>query len=116
MTERRELASDLCKGDQIETSKSGRAIRLGNEFRADKNPGALNTPHDLSKNVRVAIGAALNEYLADAFPLYFKTKNCHCYMSGPHFRDSKSRRPKSLQPPIHWLSVDKRRSLHLRRS
>jgi DNA-binding ferritin-like protein len=33
----------------------------------------------------------LNMLLADVFTLYFKTKNFHWHMSGPHFRD------------YHWL-------------
>ncbi len=30
---------------------------------------------------------ALNVVLADSFALYFKTKNFHWHVSGPHFRD-----------------------------
>lgn len=30
---------------------------------------------------------ALNRLLADCFALYFKTKNFHWHVSGPHFRD-----------------------------
>jgi starvation-inducible DNA-binding protein len=33
------------------------------------------------------ITATLNTLLADVFTLYFKTKNFHWHMSGPHFRD-----------------------------
>jgi starvation-inducible DNA-binding protein len=33
------------------------------------------------------VAAALNGILADSFALYFKTKNFHWHMSGPHFRD-----------------------------
>jgi hypothetical protein len=33
------------------------------------------------------ITATLNTLLADLFTLYFKTKNFHWHMSGPHFRD-----------------------------
>jgi len=33
------------------------------------------------------IALALNTLLADLFTLYFKTKNFHWHMSGPHFRD-----------------------------
>jgi starvation-inducible DNA-binding protein len=33
------------------------------------------------------IAATLNALLADVFTLYFKTKNFHWHMSGPHFRD-----------------------------
>ncbi len=31
--------------------------------------------------------AALNALLADSFALYFKTKNFHWHVTGPHFRD-----------------------------
>ena len=34
-----------------------------------------------------AVAQALNELLADSFALYLKTKNFHCHVSGPHFRD-----------------------------
>ena len=33
------------------------------------------------------IAATLNTLLADVFTLYFKTKNFHWHMTGPHFRD-----------------------------
>jgi starvation-inducible DNA-binding protein len=33
------------------------------------------------------IASTLNTLLADVFTLYFKTKNFHWHMSGPHFRD-----------------------------
>lgn len=33
------------------------------------------------------IVGALNNLLADSFALYFKTKNFHWHVSGPHFRD-----------------------------
>ena len=40
-------------------------------------------PHDATRD----IAAAMNAILADVFALYFKTKNFHWHMSGPHFRD-----------------------------
>ncbi|HEX3893294.1 MAG TPA: DNA starvation/stationary phase protection protein [Terracidiphilus sp.] len=33
------------------------------------------------------LSSVLNAILADVFSLYFKTKNFHWHMSGPHFRD-----------------------------
>ncbi len=33
------------------------------------------------------LSAALNALLADVYALYFKTKNFHWHVSGPHFRD-----------------------------
>ena len=46
----------------------------------------LATPSDLSNATR-DIAAVLNTLLADTFALYFKTKNFHWHVSGPHFRD-----------------------------
>lgn len=48
---------------------------------------ALNTPTDLKKNDTRTVADALNGILADSFALYFKTKNFHWHVSGPHFRD-----------------------------
>ena len=47
----------------------------------------LATPTDLGGNATKDITGALNALLADTFALYFKTKNFHWHMSGPHFRD-----------------------------
>ena len=49
--------------------------------------GRLKTPTDLGDNAVKDISAALNGLLADSFALYFKTKNFHWHVSGPHFRD-----------------------------
>lgn len=38
-------------------------------------------------NAKKALADALNAVLADSFALYFKTKNFHWHVSGPHFRD-----------------------------
>jgi hypothetical protein len=46
----------------------------------------LKTPTDLGNNV-ATVADALNGILADSFALYFKTKNFHWHISGPHFRD-----------------------------
>jgi starvation-inducible DNA-binding protein len=48
---------------------------------------ALNTPTDLQSNATKTVAEALNGVLADSFALFFKTKNFHWHMSGPHFRD-----------------------------
>src|SRR5712672_2000568 len=50
-------------------------------------PAPLHTPSDLKSNAVRDISGALNILLADMFALYLKTKNFHCHMSGPHFRD-----------------------------
>jgi len=48
---------------------------------------ALKTPTDLNSNAIKSVADALNSALADSFALYFKTKNFHWHVSGPHFRD-----------------------------
>jgi len=56
------------------------------EDMADTN-AALRTPTDLNRNDTKSVAEALNSALADCFALYFKTKNFHWHVSGPHFRD-----------------------------
>ena len=51
-----------------------------------KNP-ALKTPTDLTATNTRSVADALNGILADSYALYFKTKNFHWHVSGPHFRD-----------------------------
>jgi len=53
---------------------------------ADPN-AALKTPTDLNRNDTKTVAQALNGILADSYALYFKTKNFHWHVSGPHFRD-----------------------------
>ena len=47
----------------------------------------LETPTDLKSNDIQDVATGLNRVLADSFALYFKTKNFHWHVSGPHFRD-----------------------------
>ncbi|HEX7742559.1 MAG TPA: DNA starvation/stationary phase protection protein [Sphingobium sp.] len=47
----------------------------------------LKTPTDLRNNATKSVAEALNGVLADSYALYFKTKNFHWHVSGPHFRD-----------------------------
>jgi starvation-inducible DNA-binding protein len=54
---------------------------------AKKPKPALATPTDLKSNSALSVADALNGILADSFALYFKTKNFHWHVSGPHFRD-----------------------------
>src|SRR5436189_6341113 len=54
---------------------------------APNSPKDLNTPTDLKSNETKSVADALNGVLADSFALYFKTKNFHWHVSGPHFRD-----------------------------
>ena len=54
---------------------------------ADTPAPKLATPTDLPSNELSSVADALNAALADCFALYFKTKNFHWHVSGPHFRD-----------------------------
>ena len=47
----------------------------------------LETPSSRTAEQRRDLAGALNLLLADLFALYFKTKNFHWHVSGPHFRD-----------------------------
>ena len=47
----------------------------------------LATPTDIDKKGAEAVTKALNGVVADAIVLYYKTKNFHWHVSGPHFRD-----------------------------
>jgi starvation-inducible DNA-binding protein len=47
----------------------------------------LDTPTDLKPAATRDIAGAMNAILADVYALYFKTKNFHWHLSGPHFRD-----------------------------
>src|SRR3546814_6345433 len=42
---------------------------------------------DSRPNSSTGVAEALNSILADSYALYFKTKNFHWHVSGPHFRD-----------------------------
>ncbi len=48
---------------------------------------ALATPTDLGANATRDLTGGLNILLADVAALYWKTKNFHWHVSGPHFRD-----------------------------
>jgi starvation-inducible DNA-binding protein len=50
-------------------------------------PKKLDTPTDLKTPNTKSVADALNGILADSYALYFKTKNFHWHVSGPHFRD-----------------------------
>lgn len=47
----------------------------------------LATPNALGANASKDVAGGLNMLLADVIALYFKTKNFHWHVSGPHFRD-----------------------------
>ena len=64
----------------------GLTYRFLEDMMADTK-AALLTPTDLNRNDTKSVADALNSALADCFALYFKTKNFHWHVSGPHFRD-----------------------------
>jgi len=49
--------------------------------------GQRETGTDLTHEGVTEIAAVLRPLLADAFTLYFKTKNFHWHITGKHFRD-----------------------------
>jgi starvation-inducible DNA-binding protein len=53
----------------------------------ERERAPLATPTDLAPEATRDITGAMNAVLADAFAIYFKTKNFHWHSSGPHFRD-----------------------------
>jgi starvation-inducible DNA-binding protein len=52
-----------------------------------RQSAALDTRSYISEEGVKEISAGLTTLLADVYALYFKTKNFHWHMSGPHFRD-----------------------------
>ena len=66
-----------------------RSVDQGADKRMTQR-AAMKTPPssmDLSREAVSKISDALRELLADVFSLYFKTKNFHWHVAGPHFRD-----------------------------
>lgn len=57
-----------------------------NDLRARRR-APLRTPTALKPESVAEIAAAMNGLLADVYTLYFKTKNFHWHISGPHFRE-----------------------------
>lgn len=53
----------------------------------ERRKAPLKTPTDLRENASQEIAGIMNAILADTYALYFKTKNFHWHVSGPHFRD-----------------------------
>jgi len=53
----------------------------------DRRKSPLATRNDFNQDAVKNISGALNALLADVYALYFKTKNFHWHVSGPHFRD-----------------------------
>jgi len=59
---------------------------MSKDVKARRNAD-LATPTDLGANATRDLTGGLNTLLADVVALYFKTKNFHWHVSGPHFRD-----------------------------
>lgn len=53
----------------------------------ERRKSILATRNDFDQETVKNISGALNALLADVYALYFKTKNFHWHVSGPHFRD-----------------------------
>jgi starvation-inducible DNA-binding protein len=53
----------------------------------DRTVAATTMPTGISAIAVSEISGGLNLLLADMFALFFKTKNFHWHMTGPHFRD-----------------------------
>jgi starvation-inducible DNA-binding protein len=64
----------------VEKAKQGAEVK-------SRQSAAVRTPSGLSPEATREISGSLNALLADFYALYFKTKNFHWHMSGPHFRD-----------------------------
>jgi len=62
-------------------------VRSDRSLAANPRKAPLKTPSPLNDRAATDISAGMNGTLADVFALYFKTKNFHWHMSGPHFRD-----------------------------
>src|SRR5438034_2441612 len=60
---------------------------MNDKAAGSRKTAPLATPTDLGSEATRDISGALNALLADFFALYFKTKNFHWHVSGPHFRD-----------------------------
>ena len=52
-----------------------------------RQKATLETPNPIKAGPLREVAAALNQLAADFYALYFKTKNFHWHVSGPHFRD-----------------------------
>src|SRR5580700_9401766 len=64
---------------------ANRATKISDSSR--RRRAASITPTDLEASASQSIARSMNAILADVFALWFKTKNFHWHMSGPHFRD-----------------------------
>jgi starvation-inducible DNA-binding protein len=87
-------ATDATESPPVETFRTStrRIIKVLSQPQKESTmteriPTALRVPTSLGDEARRDIAGAMNALLADVFALYFKTKNFHWHVSGPHFRD-----------------------------
>jgi starvation-inducible DNA-binding protein len=77
--------------ERFDIRQDGRAISMNDRIKREqlrrRREAPLITPTDLAATASKDIAGGMNAILADVFALYFKTKNFHWHMSGPHFRD-----------------------------
>lgn len=59
---------------------------IGEDLKLRRAAG-IRTPGPLGAEATRDLTGAFNVLLADFYALYFKTKNFHWHVSGPHFRD-----------------------------
>jgi starvation-inducible DNA-binding protein len=81
----------LWRHEFYDHSSTGGTIMAKNDTKqsnlSHRRAAPLLTPTDLGEKASKDIAGGMNAILADVFALYFKTKNFHWHMSGPHFRD-----------------------------
>ena len=75
-----------CATPQLQKQK-GNPVGKVTKLKGRTAPSELDTPTDLKPKAVSDISKVLNGILADSLALYFKTKNFHWHVSGPHFRD-----------------------------
>lgn len=68
-------------------AKAKKSKKSVSESAKARRAADLATPNSLGDNAMKDITGAMNALLADTFALFFKTKNFHWHVSGPHFRD-----------------------------
>lgn len=69
------------------TTQQNFLVKTDSHLRLPSVVKPLATPTDLTEPAVLAITAALNPLIADAFTLYIKTQNFHWHLTGAHFRD-----------------------------
>ncbi|HVY05519.1 MAG TPA: DNA starvation/stationary phase protection protein [Burkholderiales bacterium] len=67
--------------------KKAAAKSIDKKDLASRRRAPLATPTDLKAAATRDVSGSMNAILADVYALYFKTKNFHWHVSGPHFRD-----------------------------